>query len=230
MEDKKLTVVEHLEELRSRIIRSIIFIIIASIFSYAFTDSILRFMVKPVGKVVFISPAEVFITNIKIALLGGAYLSSPFVLYEAWQFISTGLGERGRRYVLVFAFSSFILFILGSFFGYFIMAPIGMKFLLSFSTDFVSPMISVDRYVSFIVGFTLIFGLIFQLPVVILFLTKIGLLTPQFLSKNRKYAIVIIFIVAAILTPPDVISQCLMAIPLLILYEVSILLSKLVRR
>lgn len=230
MEDKKLTVIEHLEELRSRIIKSIIFIIIASIFSYAFVDSIFNFIVKPVGSLVFITPAEAFITNIKIAVFGGVCLSSPFVLYEIWRFLSTGLGEKEKRFALLFGLFSFFLFILGGFLGFFVIVPIGIRFLLSFSTDFVKPMISVAKYVSFVGGLTFVFALIFQLPLVILFLTKAGILTPQYLSKNRKYAIVIIFIVAAILTPPDVISQCLMAIPLLVLYEVSIFLSKLVHR
>ncbi len=227
---KKLTFIEHLEELRARILKSIIFIIVVSAILYAFTDVILGFMVRPVGRLVFISPPEAFITTIKIALFGGLFLSSPFVLYEVWQFISAGLGKAERGYALLFGFFSFILFLAGCFFGYFIIVPIGMEFLLGFGSDFVSPMISVGRYVSFVGILTLAFGMAFQLPIAILFLSKIGVVTPRYLSRNRKYAIVIMFIAGAIFTPPDVITQCLLALPLLLLYELSILLSRLLNR
>lgn len=224
---KRFTFIEHLEELRARIIKSLIFIVATSVVLYAFTDVILRFVVRPVGKVVFISPAEAFITSIKLALFGGLFLSSPYVLYQVWAFISAGLGKRERRNASLFGIFSFILFLVGCLFGYFVIVPIGMKFLLGFATDFVIQMISVEKYVSFVAILSLTFGIVFQLPLAALFLTKIGIVTPQFLSKNRKYAIVIIFIVAAIFTPPDVITQCLMAVPLLVLYELGIFLSRL---
>lgn len=230
MVPKKLTFIEHLEELRTRIIKSVVFIIIVSGLLYSFTDTILGFVVRPVGRLVFIAPAEAFITSIKIALLGGLYVSSPFILYQIWQFISAGLGKNEKRYASLFGVFSFIFFLLGGFFGYFVIVPIGMKFLLGFGTDFVTPMISVGRYVSFVGTLSFAFGVVFQLPLAILFLSKVGVVTPQFLSEKRKYAIVIIFILGAILTPPDVITQCLMAVPLLVLYELSIFLSKLACR
>ncbi|MBU1061291.1 MAG: twin-arginine translocase subunit TatC [Candidatus Omnitrophica bacterium] len=230
MEVKRLTFVEHLEELRSRLIKSIIFLIIASCISYAFKDIILDFVVRPVGKLVFIAPQEAFITNIKIAFLAGLYLSLPFLLYEVWGFISVGLKGKEKKYALIFGLFSFINFVLGILFGYFIIVPIGMRFLLSFSRDFIVPMLSMGRYISFIGTLTFVSGVIFELPIAILFLTKIGVVTPGFLSKNRKYAIVIIFIIAAIFTPPDIITQCLMAVPLMGLYELSIVLSRFVRR
>lgn len=226
MVDKKLTFVEHLEELRARMLKSIIFIIVASGLLHAFTDRILGFIVRPVGKLVFIAPTEAFIVSIKIALFGGLFLSSPFVLYQIWQFASAGLKKQEKKYVSLFSLFSFIFFLLGIFFGYFIIVPIGVKFLLGFGTDFVTPMISVGRYVSFVGMLALAFGVVFQLPIAILFLSKTGILTPQFLSTNRKYAIVIIFITAAIFTPPDIITQCLMAVPLLVLYELGIFLSR----
>lgn len=230
MPEIKLTFTEHLEELRQRLIRSIASVVIASVLIYAFTDKILIFLSKPAGRLVFIAPAEAFITSIKIAIFGGLYISSPFVLYQVWKFISSGLGIREKRNVLLFSIFSFVLFVLGSCLGYFIIVPIGLKFLMAFGTEDLTPMISVGKYISFVTSLSFAFGLVFQLPLIVLFLTKIGVVTPEFLSSRRKYAIVIIFIVAAIFTPPDIVTQCLMAIPLLALYEISIFLSRIARK
>ncbi|MFH1854527.1 MAG: twin-arginine translocase subunit TatC [Candidatus Omnitrophota bacterium] len=230
MTDIRLSFIEHMEELRQRIIRSIIFVAIASLLAYFFTDKILTFLSRPAGRLIFIAPAEAFVTSIKIAIFGGLYISSPFILYQIWQFISLGLGDSEKRHVLLFGIFSFILFMLGSFLGYFIIVPIGLKFLMTFGTEYLTPMISVGKYISFVISLSFAFGIVFELPLVILFLTMIGVVTPRFLSEKRKYAIVIIFIAAAIFTPPDVITQCLMAVPLLILYEISIFLSRIARK
>jgi sec-independent protein translocase protein TatC len=226
--DRRLTLTEHLEELRNRVIKSFISVIIATCTLYFFVDIILASLVKPVGRLVFIAPHEAFIARIKIALFAGLFMSSPIILYQIWRFISSGLKSTEKKYVLIFGPFSLILFFLGAFFGYVIIVPIGMKFLLGFATDFITPMITISRYISFVGILTLSFGVIFELPLISLFLTKVGLVTPRFLSNRRKHAVVIIFIVAAILTPPDIITQCLMAVPLLILYEVSIIFSKFV--
>lgn len=227
----KLTFTEHLEEFRVGIIKSLVFIIASSLIVYTFTDKIFAELVKPLGgTLVFIAPQEAFIANVKIALLGGFYFSSPYVLYQVWQFIAAGLRKKEKKFSSLYVFFSFIFFILGSWFGYFIIVPIGIRFLLSFGSSHVIPMISVGRYVSFVGLLTLVFGLTFQVPLIMLLLSKIGIVTPQSLSRNRKYAVLIIFIVAAILTPPDVITQCLMAIPLIILYEISIILSRISQR
>ncbi len=226
MIDKKFTFIEHLDELRFRIIKSVISIILASCIFYTFKDIVFHFIVKPVGRLIFIAPLEAFITNIKVALLGGLYLSSPFVFYQIWEFLSQGLEKTERRHALFFGVFSFAFFILGSIFGYSVIVPIGIKFLLGFGTTSLTPMITVGKYISFVGSLTFAFGVAFQLPLVILFLTKIGIVSPESLSKNRRYAILAIFIVAAIFTPPDVITQCLMAIPLIILYELSIFFSK----
>lgn len=226
MTGPKLTLVEHLEELRSRIIKSVISIIVASLLLYSFCNIILSHLVKPIGKLVFIAPQEAFISRIKISFFGGIFLSSPFVLYQIWKFVFSGLKLNEKKYTLIFGPLSLIFFILGAFFGYFIIVPIGMKFLLGFATDFVIPMITISKYISFVGILTLSFGVIFELPLISLFLTKIGIVTPKFLSGRRKHAVVLVFIVAAILTPPDIITQCLMALPLLILYEIGIIFSK----
>lgn len=226
MADKELTLVEHLQELRGRVIKSVIFILIISCFLYNLVNLLLPNLVKPVGRLVFIAPQEAFIANIKIAFLGGLFLSSPFVLYQVWKFISVGLKPNEKKYALIFGPLSFIFFIFGASFGYFIVVPMGIRFLLGFATDFISPMITISRYISFMGTLTLTFGLVFQLPLISLFLTKIGVVTPAFLSNKRRHAIVFLFILAALLTPPDVITQCLMVAPLLILYELGVVFSK----
>lgn len=230
MADNKVSFVEHLSELRNRIIKSIIFIFICSVFIYNYIDILLAILVKPVGKLVFIAPREAFITNIKIAFFAGLFLSSPFVLYQVWRFISVALKRNEKKYALIFGLLSFVLFILGCIFGYFIIVPIGINFLLGFSSDFVTPMITISRYVSFVGTLTFAFSLVFQLPLIILFLTKIGIVTPKFLSARRKEMLVFIFILAAVLTPPDVITQALMALPLIVLYELGIIFSKIAYR
>ena len=226
MSERKLTLVKHLEEFRNRIIKSIIFVIACSVFVYCFIDRLLPFLTKPIGELVFIAPQEAFVANIQIAFFGGLFLSSPVILYQVWRFVSAGLKVNERKYVLIFGPISFIFFIVGCAFGYFVIVPLGIKFLLSFSTDFITPMISISKYISFLGLLTLVFGLVFQLPSVMLFLTKLRIIDSKFLSQRRREAIVIIFIAAAILTPPDVITQVLMALPLIILYELGIIFSK----
>lgn len=228
MMEPKVTLIEHLEELRSRVIKSVISVIIVSSLVYSFVDEILTNLVKPVGRLVFIAPHEAFIAKIKISFFVGLLLSSPFVIYEIWKFISSGLKPNERKYIVIFGPLSFLFFFLGAFFGYFVVVPVGIRFLLGFSTDVMTPMITVSGYISFVGVLILSLGLIFELPLIILFLTKIGLITPKYLSSRRRHAIVLIFIVAAILTPPDVITQFLMALPLLVLYEISIIFSKFV--
>jgi sec-independent protein translocase protein TatC len=224
--ENALTFTQHLDELRSRIIKSVISVVVCSCVVYYFVDFFLSIFTKPVGQLVFIAPQEAFVTNIKIALIGGLFLSSPFLLFQVWRFVSAGLKKNEKKYTLIFGPLSFIQFLLGVVFVYFVILPIGMKFLLGFASDQVVPMITISKYISFVGTLMLCFGLIFELPLVILFLSKIGLVNPTFLVSKRKHAIVIVFIGAAIVTPPDVITQVLMAFPLLILYEVGIVFSK----
>jgi sec-independent protein translocase protein TatC len=231
MTEERFTFIEHLEELRRAIIKSFVFILASTIVVYTFKDKIFASMVKSFGRtLVFIAPHEAFVSGIKIALIGGLYLASPFVVYELWHFIAEGIEEGKRSGVALFGLCSLILFILGSALGYFVIVPIGIKFLLTIASDSIVPMISVGSYVSFVTVLTLVFGIIFQLPMLMFFLSRIGIVSSKLLSEKRKYAIVIIFIVAAVFTPPDVITQCLMAVPLLFLYELSILILKLTCR
>lgn len=227
MEDKRATIVEHLNELRNHIGKSLIFLLVCSAIIYSSIDKILLFLSKPVGKLVFIAPQEAFTTNIKITFFVGLLFSSPFILYQIWKFVSLGLLPEERKYIRIFGPLSFLLFVIGFTFGYLIIVPIGMKFLLGFASEILAPMITISKYISFVFNLSFAFSLVFQLPIVILFLTKIGIVTPAVLKKRRKEAIVLVFIAAAIMTPPDVVTQVLMAVPLILLYELGILFSRL---
>ncbi|MCK5493594.1 MAG: twin-arginine translocase subunit TatC [Candidatus Omnitrophica bacterium] len=217
-----------MDELRGCILKSVVSFILCSIVVSTNARSIIAFFALPVGKLVFITPQEAFIANVKISLFIGFFISTPFILYQIWKFISLGLLPKEKRYVYIFGPISLIFFILGVLFGYFVIVPISMNFLLGFSTDIIIPMITVDKYFSFLFTLSFSFALVFQLPIVLIYLTKIGIITPNQLRKRRREAIVVVFVVAAILTPPDMVTQILMAIPLIFLYEIGIIFTKLV--
>lgn len=226
---KEDTFIGHLEELRKRIIIILVSIFITSIGAYIYINDLINILIKPVGKLIFIKPTEALFTKLKIAFLFGILIALPIILYQIWQFIGPALFELEKKYLKFTIFFSYILFILGVSFAYFIVFPVGFKFLLNMGSSIIQPFISLSSYIDFLIIFILSFGIIFQLPLIILTLTKIGIITPKWLSDSRKYIIIIIFILAGILTPgPDVFSQFAMAIPTILLYELSIILSKLV--
>lgn len=221
----------HLDELRSRLLKSVIAVAIGAAFVYHFGDAIIMVLSKPVGKLVVIDPGEAFITYIKIALWGGFFVASPVCLYQIWRFIGAGLHTSERRVVYAYLPASLVLFIFGAGFGVYIIMNFGMHFLLSFGSGLLTPMISVSRYISFIAAMAVAFGVVFQLPLAMLLLTNMGMLSPAAFIRKRKLAIVLIFIAAGALTPgPDIISQMAMGVPLLILYEAGIMLSKAAQR
>jgi sec-independent protein translocase protein TatC len=226
MNDIKYSLVEHLDELRGRILKALLMFLVCTVIIYRAGDAIFYFLTRPVGTLVFIDPPEAFLTYIRVALWGGFFAAVPFILYQIWAFIVSGLHRHERRYLLVFLPFSVLLFFGGAAFGLIVIIPIGLKLLLSFGTEFMRPMITVSRYVSFVGTLTLAFGIVFQLPIILLFLTRIGIVTPYILQQKRVYAITLIFIVAATLTPPDVISQIAMAIPLMVLYEIGIIFAR----
>lgn len=227
---KDLSFFDHFDELRSRLIKSILSLLVASGLFYIFVDKVFALLIKPVGKLVFTAPGEAFVARIMLALFGGLFLALPVILYQIWRFVAAGLRESEIKYVRFFAPCSFFLFILGALFAYFVTIPISIRFLLSFSTDLIVPMITIKSYISFVGTMLLAFGVVFELPLVLMFLTKIGIATPAFLIEKRKYAVIIILIVSALITPPDFITQLIMAVPLVILYEVGIFASKLTYR
>lgn len=233
-EEEKLPLTSHLEELKTRLIRVLIVIGIGFGVCYLFKDWSFKVITKPLveampaqSSMIFTGLPEAFFIHMKIAFFASLLLTAPYTLFEIWRFISPGLYKKEKRAVIPFVFFSSLLFAGGVLFGYFIALPPAFRFFVSFSTDFLKPMISFREYLSLTLKFLLAFGLSFEMPVFMFFLAKIGIVNSRMLSEQRRYAILIIFIAAAVLTPsPDAISQILMAGPLMILYEVSIVLTK----
>jgi sec-independent protein translocase protein TatC len=229
--DEELPVSEHIEELRQRLFKSLIAVIVGFLVAWPFKKRILLFLEKPLpdsvhGKLVFLSPPEAFFTALKVSFFAGIVLSLPYVLYQVWKFVEPGLYEHEKRFLLPFMFFSVLFFFLGASFAYFVILPFGLRFLLNFMGDLLVPQITVGNYISFVIQMILAFGFVFLLPVVVWLLSKLGVINYRVLEDNRKFAILIVFIVAAILTPPDAFSQIMMALPLLALYELSIWVSK----
>ena len=231
--DEKQPFLAHLEELRRRLITCAIAIGIGFVISYFFSKQLFSLLVLPLVKVlpadsqlIFTSLPEMFITYIKVSLVAGIILAIPVIFYELWMFIVPALYQKEKRYLVPFVMFSSILFILGTLFGYLIVFPYGFKFFISFATEDIQALPSVKQYFSFAIRLLLAFGLVFEMPVVVLFLARIGLITPDAMKRFRKFAILCSFILAAILTPPDVATQIMMALPIIILYELSILISK----
>ena len=233
MDEKKLPLTAHLQELRKRLILSFIAVGAGFILCYALAQPIFDILAAPLlkvmptgGSLIFISVAEAFFTYMKVAFIAGLILASPFVLYQIWAFVAPGLYQKEKRYVVPFVLGGSLFFAMGVLFGYFVAIPIGFKFLLGYATDFIKPMPSMKEYLSFSIKFLLAFGLVFEFPVVLVLLSRIGVIDAKMLGRQRKYAILLIFVFAAVMTPPDIVSQVLMALPLMGLYELSILLSK----
>lgn len=228
------TLITHLEELRKRIIVCILVVAITTLGSMLFSDVIIEWLIAPVESlqqnVYFFGPAEAFIVKMKVSFFAGLMVSLPVLFVQLWLFISPGLYVHEKRYVLPGACVATCLFGSGVWFCYYWVIPFGLQFLLSFQSESLQPLLSIKEYISFITSLLLSFGVIFNIPLFAGLLTLIGVIDHRMLSRSRKYAIVIIFIVAAVLTPPDVISQLLMAAPLVVLYEVSIAIAWLVRR
>jgi sec-independent protein translocase protein TatC len=230
--EEKSPFTEHLSELRDRLIRSAIAISVGFCIAYFFKEKLFEILTAPLVKaigddkntqMIFTGLPEAFFTYMKIAFLAGIAGSTPVLFYEFWMFVSPGLYRNEKKYLFPIVLLTFIFFIIGSSFAYFVVFPYGFQFFLGFSTDSIHAMLSMKEYLSFASKMLLAFGFIFELPLVLTFMARMGLVTVPFLQKNRKYAILIFFIVAAILTPPDVVSQILMAVPLMILYEISII-------
>ena len=232
MADVPMTVIEHLKELRKRILIAGTAFLLASIISFSFVRRLSALLSSLGGGIdlVYISPAEALVTDVKLSFVAGLFLSLPVIAHQVWSFICPALHKREKVYVFLLMFLSIVLFLLGSAFAYGVVLPMTMAFFTGFAGPGLDPLISYDRYISFITSLTTMFGLVFQMPLIVLFLTWAGLLTPGTLRRNRKTAVFLLFVAAAILTPPDVISQLLMALPMLVLYEVSLLLSVVVSR
>lgn len=225
--DEKKTFVQHLAELRNSLIISIVAWIIGGTIFWNYVDEVFKLLTEPFGikALVYIAPVEGFVTYLKISLFGGLVLASPVILFALLRFIMPGLYKKEKKMLFILIPGAVLMLLAGIAFGYYVMLPVALKYLLNFGTLNVQPMLSVQKYIGFICTTLIIMGVIFEVPLIIVGLTKIGIVTPKFLRKNRKYAIVLATVIGAILTPPDVISQVMMAGPLILLYEISIWLS-----
>ena len=229
-DDTTAPLTSHLEELRKRLIISCWALLIGFLASYSFSREIFDLLMLPLARVmpekssiIFTGLAEGFFTYIKVAFLSGLMVSSPVIFYQAWSFISPGLYRSEKRYVLPFTFFSVLFFVGGAIFGYFLVFPFAFEFFMSFNTERITALPSMKEYLAFTTKLLIAFGVSFELPIIIIFLNKLGLVTVKGLTKNRKYVLVGAFIVSAILTPPDVVTQVMMALPLMILYEMGII-------
>ncbi len=225
-----MSFLDHLEELRSRIIKSLFSIIILSIVAYLFSERLLNFILHPLPgdqAVYFLSPTEAFSTRIKISLIAGIIVSVPVIFYNLWKFVVPGLFAKEVKLVIPVVLSSTIFFLIGAAFCFILVLPMSIKFLMDFGTGKLKPMIQIKEYISFVCYMSLAFGAVFELPIISFFLGRIGIINARTLIKGRKYAVLIILIVAAIITPtPDVFTQLMLAVPLYFLYEVSIIVLK----
>lgn len=229
-EQAKIPFTAHLEELRHRLVVCFIAVGIGFVVSYGFKEKLFQILTRPLisvmqtgDKLIFTGLPEAFFTYLKVAFLSGIMISVPVLLYQFWMFVAPGLYDKERRLLVPIVFLSSFFFIGGALFGYFIVFPFGFKFFLGFASDTIQPLPSMREYLSFSAKLLLAFGLVFELPLLVTFLAKMGLVSVDFLKKNRKYALLLFFIFSAILTPPDVVTQIMMAFPLMVLYEISII-------
>ncbi len=229
LEDDKAPFTEHLEELRKRLVICLIAVGAGFLLSYGFKERLFQILTRPLMAVmasgdhlVFTGLPEAFFTYLKVALLTGLMLAAPIVLYQFWAFVAPGLYKTERRLLLPVVVLSSFFFVGGALFGYFVVFPYGFQFFLSFATETIRPLPSMKEYLGFSAKLLLAFGLAFEMPLVITFLARMGAVSVPFLKKNRKYAVLLFFAGAAILTPPDVVTQVMMALPLMLLYEISI--------
>ena len=230
--DKPMTLRDHLVELRKRISRAFLWMLVGFIACYPFAEEIFAFLFKPLtrvlpdaGRLIYTSPPEAFFTYMKVAFVAGIFLSSPLIFYQIWAFIAPGLYKEEKAHVVPVAVFSALFFICGGAFCYFVAFPFAFEFFMSYSTGVIVAMPSLNETLSFVLQLLLAFGLIFELPLFVFFLARLCIVTADMMRKFRRYSILANVIVAAILTPPDVMSQMLMAGPLILLYEISILIA-----
>lgn len=234
---EKQPFLSHLEELRKRLVVCAIGVGAGFVIAYIFSERLFQLLVAPLKAVmpegdqlIFTNLPEMFFAYIKVAFIAGIMAAAPLIFYELWMFIAPGLYQKEKKMAIPFVISSTILFVGGALFGYFVVFPFGFKFFIGFSNEYVKALPSVKQYFSFSMKLLFAFGAVFELPVIIFFLSKMGIVTPQFLRQKRKYAILLTFVLAAILTPPDVITQCMMAGPLIVLYEIGIIVSRIAQK
>ncbi len=249
---REFALLDHLEALRWALVRSIIALAIVASASYAFGERIIRFissptlppfilnlpygqklaqfLVSPVGRLYFFTPQEAFWVRLKVAFVTGLIVAAPYILGEAWAFVAPGLRRREKLWALPFLVFSIIMFYLGCALALWFAIPVGVRFLASFGGEAMSPFFGASGYINFVIFMTMAFGILFETPALMVALTGMGLLDPKAVARKRAYVIVLAFIVAAVVTPTvDFVTQIFLAVPLILLFELGLLLSRLVK-
>src|SRR5436190_6512619 len=229
--DDRMSFMEHLGELRVRIVRALTALLVGSVPGLYFSQQIVDWLARPVTKLnyslVFTSPAEALWVQMKVGLIVGIFVAAPGILWQVWAFIAPGLHEHEKKYALPFVLIGSLLFIGGGVFSLFVVTPYALEFLLSYARPGLQPMITLQNLTDFLLKFTLAFGAVFELPLALTILARLGVVNAKMLARNRKYAILGAFIAGAVLTPtPDAFNQTLMAGPLFLLYEVGIICAR----
>jgi sec-independent protein translocase protein TatC len=229
MKGQSMKVVQHLEELRKAIIITLGIFLLFFLLAFIYVQDIYHLLVKDLPfKLALLGPSDILMVYLMIASVVALAATMPVAAHQVWRYISPGLTAKERKVTLAYVPALFILFIVGISFGYFILFPLVMNFLMSLSDDMFTTFFTTEKYFRFLLNMTLPFGFLFELPVVIMFLTSLGIINPYLLTKIRKYAYFVLIITSVLITPPDFISDILVIIPLLLLYESSITLSKFV--
>ncbi|MDF1554900.1 MAG: twin-arginine translocase subunit TatC [Deferrisomatales bacterium] len=237
-DSERLPFTAHLEELRTRLIKCFAAVILGFAGCYSFSQVLFDFVFAPLlrvlatqgGTLAIHRVQEGFLTHLKISLLAAVFVASPVILYQLWKFVAPGLYRHERRYVWPFVATATMFFFTGASFAYWVVLPFGLEFLLGMAGQQVQNLLSIEEYMAFSTKLLLAFGLVFEMPVVVFFLARMGLVTHEPLARGRGYALIVIVIVAAILTPPDVFTQIMMAVPLYVLYEISIVVARVCAR
>lgn len=226
--ESRMTILEHLSELRARLIICVVTLVLTTFISFAFTDRILRLLIAPAGiKPIFLRPTEMFVTYFRVALLAGMVLAMPVIVYQVLRFTLPALKPNERRYVFLAIPTASVFFVIGILFAQFILLPFALRYLLTFGGDIAEARWAIGEYVSFVTTLLFWSGVIFETPLLLFFLTKLGVVSTASLSENRKYALLASAVLAAIITPtPDPFNMLLVMVPLCLMYEAGVLLSR----
>ena len=232
--ENEMTFLEHLEELRWRIIKALIGVLIGSVLVGIFIDFLINDILlapakhtNPPLSIINLKPYGQFVLYMEVIIIGGAIVSLPHIIYQFWKFVEPALKPNERKYISSIVIFTTLCFLIGVIFAYFLILPAALSFFATFGSNIIENKISADEYLSFVISLMLTAGLVFELPMISFFLSKIGILKPEFMRKYRRHAIILILFIAAIATPgPDVTSQVLLAVPLILLYEISIIICK----
>ncbi len=223
----EMPLVDHLQEFRRRLLACLAVVAVTSAIAYAYVDELIALLSEPAGKLYFMNPAEVFFSYLEVAVFTGVLTAFPFIFYELWAFVRPGLRAAERKLLCRLLPAGVFLFYGGLLFSYFLVLPAAVRFFMGFATETLQPMFSLESYLSFFVALVLPFGIVFELPLLLLFLARMGIVSAAMLRQKRRLLIVFAFVFAAVVSPTtDIFTQCMIAVPMILLYEISIVLVK----